>query len=139
MATTSMLASVIPRHVSDIPAERKQKHVDSFFCHFNSWYPVVDEANFRSRYSLPGVEAADSKHGRKPEDIILRFMILALGAFVGSSDGSNEDLVFFIEARKMLSFRLLESGSITLVQALILMVRELPFPCSDEPNPSPPG
>ncbi|GAT24613.1 Zn(II)2Cys6 transcription factor [Aspergillus luchuensis] len=60
----------------------------------------------------------------KPRDgswPILYNIVLAIGAFVGDSQGTKVDIPFFKEARKHLSMDVLEKGSLSYVQAIVLM------------------
>lgn len=47
--------------------------------------------------------------------------MLAIGAFVGDSKGTKADIPFFEEARKHLSIDFLEKGSLSYVQAIVIM------------------
>lgn len=64
----------------------------------------------------------------KPRDgswLILYNMVVAIGAFVGGTDASNNDVPFYKTARQNLTMDILEKGSLSYVQGLVLMANYL--------------
>lgn len=64
----------------------------------------------------------------KPRDgswPLLYNIVLAIGAFVGDSNGTKSDIAFFKEARKHLAMDVLEKGSLSYVQGIVLMANYL--------------
>lgn len=64
----------------------------------------------------------------KPRDgswPLLYNIVLAIGAFVGDSNATKVDVPYFKEARKHLSMDVLEKGSLSYVQGIVLMANYL--------------
>lgn len=64
----------------------------------------------------------------KPRDgswPLLYNIVIAIGAFVGGTDGSNADVPFYKKARQNLTMDILEKGSLSYVQGLVLMANYL--------------
>jgi hypothetical protein len=95
----------------------RQKYVDAYFSYYNSAVPVIDETAFRAMHGPNYTSSPTILDG------IVRSMVLAFGAFVGSKSNDHNDLPFYVEARSNMSLRTLDQESVTLVQALLLMVR----------------
>lgn len=94
----------------------RQRYVDAYFSYYNSAMPVIDETAFRVMHGPNYTSSPTTIDG------IVRSMVLAFGAFVECQSNDHNDLPFYVEARSNISLRTLDQESITLVQALILMV-----------------
>ena len=89
--------------------------VDAYFSLFHPTLPVIHEPSFRAIYE-----------GRKPRPsepawTALANIVAALGSFSAMTECLTVDTPFFYAAKSSLSIGCLESGSLTLAQALILM------------------
>ncbi|PYH88242.1 hypothetical protein BO71DRAFT_488915 [Aspergillus ellipticus CBS 707.79] len=91
------------------------RYLDDYFAFYHPAYPILHEGTFRARVSGA---LAKPRDGSWP---ILYNIVLAVGAFVGDSQGTKADIPFFKEARKHLSMDVLEKGSLSYVQAIVLM------------------
>ncbi|GLA74800.1 hypothetical protein AtubIFM55763_006046 [Aspergillus tubingensis] len=91
------------------------RYLDDYFAIYHPAYPILHEGTFRARVSGA---LAKPRDGSWP---ILYNIVLAIGAFVGDSQGTKVDIPFFKEARKHLSMDVLEKGSLSYVQAIVLM------------------
>lgn len=94
-------------------------YLDDYFAFYHPAYPILHEGTFRARVSGA---LAKPRDGSWP---LLYNIVLAIGAFVGDSNGTKTDIVFFKEARKHLSMDVLEKGSLSYVQAIVLMANYL--------------
>lgn len=95
------------------------QHLDDYFAFYHPAYPILHEGTFRARVSGA---LAKPRDGSWP---LLYNIVLAIGAFVGDSNGTKADIVFFKEARRHLSMDVLEKGSLSYVQAIVLMANYL--------------
>lgn len=89
--------------------------VDAFFRNYNSSYPIIHEQTYRAQYQdlMP-----------KPRDdvwSILHNTVLALGSWCINHEETSADLLYYQEARRLLTSRIIETGSLPLVQALTLL------------------
>ncbi|KAL3480037.1 fungal-specific transcription factor domain-containing protein [Aspergillus californicus] len=109
--------------ISDATPPRKQsevaRYLDDYFTFYHPAYPILHEGTFRARVSGALAKPHD---GSWP---LLYNIVLAIGAFAGDSNGTKTDIVFFKEARKHLSMDVLEKGSLSYVQAIVLMANYL--------------
>ncbi|KAL2833268.1 fungal-specific transcription factor domain-containing protein [Aspergillus cavernicola] len=109
--------------ISDSGPPRKQaevaRYLDDYFAFYHPAYPILHEGTFRARVSGALAKPHD---GSWP---LLYNIVLAIGAFAGDSNGTKTDIVFFKEARKHLSMDVLEKGSLSYVQAIVLMANYL--------------
>ncbi|KAL2816126.1 fungal-specific transcription factor domain-containing protein [Aspergillus granulosus] len=109
--------------ISDSAPPRKQaevaRYLDDYFSLYHPAYPILHEGTFRARVSGALAKPHD---GSWP---LLYNTVLAIGAFVGDSKGTKTDMIFFKEARKHLSMDVLEKGSLSYVQAIVLMANYL--------------
>ena len=96
------------RHIADVM-------IESYFNHCNISYPVVHEPSFRAQYS----EVIERRNGLSWR--ILAYIVAAIGAYAMASGVDAPDLPLFEQARAMFHWNCLESGNLTLVQALSLM------------------
>ncbi|KKK24896.1 hypothetical protein ARAM_000130 [Aspergillus rambellii] len=106
---------------SGLPRKRGEisRYLDDYFAFYHPAYPILHEGTFRARVSGALAKPHD---GSWP---LLYYTVLAIGAFVGDSNGTKADIVFFKEARKHLSMDVLEKGSLSYVQAIVLMANYL--------------
>ncbi|OOF96769.1 hypothetical protein ASPCADRAFT_167898 [Aspergillus carbonarius ITEM 5010] len=91
------------------------RYLDDYFAFYHPAYPILHEGTFRARVSGA---LAKPRDGSWP---ILYNIVLAIGAFVGDSQGTKVDIPFYKEARKHLSMDVLEKGSLSYVQGIVLM------------------
>ncbi|KAL4921114.1 fungal-specific transcription factor domain-containing protein [Aspergillus aurantiobrunneus] len=109
--------------ISDFAPPRKQtevaRYLDNYFTFYHPAYPILHEGTFRARVSGALAKPHD---GSWP---LLYNIVLAIGAFAGDSNGTKMDIVFFKEARKHLSMDVLEKGSLSYVQGIVLMANYL--------------
>ncbi|KAL5050235.1 hypothetical protein BDW71DRAFT_173446 [Aspergillus fruticulosus] len=106
--------SGLPRKQSEVA-----RYLDDYFTFYHPAYPILHEGTFRARVSGALAKPHD---GSWP---LLYNIVLAIGAFAGDSNGTKMDIVFFKEARKHLSMDVLEKGSLSYVQAIVLMANYL--------------
>ncbi|KAE8149167.1 fungal-specific transcription factor domain-containing protein [Aspergillus avenaceus] len=97
------------------PTETLNRHIDDYFSLYHPAYPILHEGTFRARISGA---LAKPRDGSWP---VLYNTVLAIGAFVGDSNATKSDVPFYREARKHLSMDVLEKGSLSYVQAIVLM------------------
>ncbi|KAK9320935.1 fungal-specific transcription factor domain-containing protein [Lipomyces orientalis] len=102
--------------------------VDSYFRTFHPMYPILHEGNFRDQY-LRMDQIPKNCHWH----MLLR-MVLALGTLAASTRANNDDYSFYLSARERFSAEIYESGTIELLQILLLMVNYLQK--RDKPNSS---
>ncbi len=90
--------------------------IDAYFSNYHTTYPFLHEATFRAQYSE--LVKRPEKHSWH----MLLNTVLALGAWTTGDENSDLDDVFYREAsRYSHDHSIFESGSLTLVQALILL------------------
>ncbi|KIV77082.1 hypothetical protein PV11_08917 [Exophiala sideris] len=89
--------------------------VDAYFQTYHISYPIVHEATFRAQFMevvpRPKVNAWQ----------VLLYIIAALGSFAASEIAPEVDVALFKAAKARMSVDMLETGNITLVQALTLI------------------
>ena len=89
--------------------------IDSYFRIYHVSYPLIHEPTFRAQYS----EVIPRPHG--PSWTILAYIVAAVGVWCSATSNTDTlDLALFSEARSMLTFSYLETGNLTLLQALTL-------------------
>lgn len=89
--------------------------VDLYFQTYHISYPIVHEATFRAQF----MEIVPRPRGSAWQ--VLLHIIAALGAFTGSEVAPEVDIALFEAAKARMSVDMLETGNITLVQALTLI------------------
>ena len=89
--------------------------VDQYFQLYHVSYPIVHEATFRAQFMeiVPRPQSAAWQ--------VLLHIIAALGAFTTSEVAPEVDIALFEAAKSRMSFDLLETGNLFLVQALTLL------------------
>ncbi|KAJ8100123.1 fungal-specific transcription factor domain-containing protein [Lipomyces tetrasporus] len=102
--------------------------VDSYFRTFHPMYPILHEGTFRDQYLR-----MDPIRKNCHWYMLLR-MVLALGTLAASTRANNDDYSFYLSARERFSAEIYESGTIELLQILLLMVNYLQK--RDKPNSS---
>ncbi|BCR84029.1 putative C6 transcription factor [Aspergillus chevalieri] len=95
------------------------RYLDDYFEYYHPAYPILHEGTFRARVSGA---LAKPRDGSWP---LLYNIVLAIGAFVGDSNATKVDVPYFKEARKHLSMDVLEKGSLSYVQGIVLMANYL--------------
>jgi len=111
------VASNVPQLYEQLDPHRNivDSMIDSYFGLFHLNYPVVHEPTFRAQYT--GVIPRPSGNCWH----VLAYVVAAIGVFTTSTSLENIDLVLFSKAKSLLSIHFLESGNLTLVQALLLI------------------
>lgn len=107
-------------HFSLITLPNMNKHIadgmiDAYFRIYHLSYPIVHEPTFRAQYS----EVIPRPSGGSW--FILAYAMAALGVYTTATTVNNLDLDIFNHIKSLLSFDLLEIGSLPLVQALTLI------------------
>lgn len=107
-------------HFSLITLPNMNKHIadsmiDAYFRIYHVSYPIVHEPTFRAQYS----EVIPRPSGGSW--FILAYAMAALGVYTTATTVNNLDLDLFNHIKSLLSFDLLEIGSLPLVQALTLI------------------
>jgi transcriptional regulatory protein GAL4 len=92
----------------------EEQLVSLYFTGYNVSYPIIHERTFRDQWSRRSQIAANS-HWH-----IIYYMVLAIGEWIGgfSSDATS---IYYEAARSRLRIEVLESGSVSIVQAFLLM------------------
>ncbi|KAL1618804.1 hypothetical protein SLS56_010363 [Neofusicoccum ribis] len=97
------------------PPSRLDTFIDDYFSLYHPSYSIIHEATFRAEYMevIP----------RPPGTLwhVLLYAISALGACTSGSYPPGTDVALFEAAKSRLSFDILETGSMMLVQVLALM------------------
>lgn len=89
--------------------------IDAYFSLYHLSYPIIHESTFRAQYS----EVIPRPSGESW--LVLAYTVATLGVFTTATTITNLDLELFSHARSIMSFNLLETGNLTLVQALTLI------------------
>jgi transcriptional regulatory protein GAL4 len=90
--------------------------IDAYFLLYNTSYPILHSQLFRDTYSnrsqIPPTSAWQ----------LILYTVLAIGHWVLSSGQDHSDSPYYLAARSRMSAGMLESGTLTGVQAFLLMV-----------------
>ncbi|KAH7025513.1 Zn(II)2Cys6 transcription factor [Macrophomina phaseolina] len=97
------------------PPSRLDTFLDDYFALYHPSYPIIHEASFRAEY----MEVIPRPPGALWH--VLLYVVAALGACTSGKYQSGMDVVLFEEAKSRLSFDILETGSMMLVQVLALV------------------
>ncbi|KAI3478884.1 hypothetical protein L1887_59119 [Cichorium endivia] len=89
--------------------------INAYFSMYHVSYPIVCEPTFRAQYA----QVIPRPSGRSWN--ALAYIIAAIGLFTTSTEPVTQDLDLFEAAKANMSIDSLETGNITLVQALALM------------------
>lgn len=89
--------------------------IDAYFGLYHLSYPIVHEPTFRAQYAQVISRPAE------PSWNALAYMIAAIGNFTAATAPTNVDRVYFMAAKSNMSITSLETGNLSLVQALTLM------------------
>lgn len=119
MRTPSCLDGDESLEVSAQAAETVSRYIDDYFSLYHPAYPVLHEGTFRARVSGA---LAKPRDGSWP---LLYNTVAAIGAFVGGTKATNCDIPLYKEACKHLTMDVLEKGSLSYVQAIVLMANYL--------------
>ncbi|KAJ4355486.1 uncharacterized protein N0V89_003502 [Didymosphaeria variabile] len=95
------------------------QYMNDYFSIYHTAYPILHEGTFRARVSGA---LAKPRDGSWP---ILYNIVMAIGAFVGQTEDNNCDIAFYRKARADLKIDVMEKGSLSYVQALVLMANYL--------------
>lgn len=111
------------------------RYMNDYFSIYHTAYPILHEGTFRARVSgmcsaNPNSVLSTDLLGAlsKPRDgswPLLHNIVLAIGAFVGETRETNSDIPFYRQARASLNMDVLEKGSLSYVQGLVLMANYL--------------
>jgi transcriptional regulatory protein GAL4 len=96
------------RHIADTM-------IDAYFALYNVSYPIVHEPTFRAQYS----EVIGRPNGNCWN--FLAYVVAAIGVFTTAKSVENSDLPLLAQAKSLMQLSYLESGNLTLIQALALM------------------
>ncbi|KAJ4179842.1 hypothetical protein NW755_012237 [Fusarium falciforme] len=107
------------RSTAEASSADVSRYITDYFTMYHTAYPVLHEGTFRARVSGA---LAKPRDGSWP---LLYNIVIAIGAFVGGTDGSNADVPFYKKARQNLTMDILEKGSLSYVQGLVLMANYL--------------
>ncbi|KAH6873794.1 fungal-specific transcription factor domain-containing protein [Thelonectria olida] len=107
------------RSTSEASSADIARYITDYFTIYHTAYPVLHEGTFRARVSGA---LAKPRDGSWP---LLYNMVVAIGAFVGGTDGLDADVPFYKKARESLTMDILEKGSLSYVQGLVLMANYL--------------
>ncbi|KAH1740735.1 hypothetical protein KXW50_007444 [Aspergillus fumigatus] len=119
MRTPSCLDGDESLEVSAQAAETVSRYIDDYFSLYHPAYPILHEGTFRARVSGA---LAKPRDGSWP---LLYNTVAAIGAFVGGTKATNCDIPLYKEACKHLTMDVLEKGSLSYVQAIVLMANYL--------------
>ncbi|KAL1640004.1 hypothetical protein SLS58_007430 [Diplodia intermedia] len=104
-----------PSAQQSLPPSRLDPFIDDYFSIYHPSYPLIHEATFRAEYMevIP----------RPPGTLwhVLLYVVSALGACISGKYPSGTDVALFEAAKSRLSFDILETGSMMLVQVLVLV------------------
>jgi hypothetical protein len=89
--------------------------IDAYFQGYHLSYPIIHEPTFRAQYS----EVISQPHGRCWH--VLAYIVATIGVYTSSETLNDLDLALFAHAKSLLAFDLLETGNLSLVQALTLI------------------
>ncbi|KAL4808291.1 fungal-specific transcription factor domain-containing protein [Aspergillus unguis] len=89
--------------------------VDAYFLWYNRSYPILHENTFREKY-----RNRQQIHARSSWQLIFP-LVLAIGHWVSTGGSELSQCSYYMTARSRMSMRMLESGSLTAVQAFLLM------------------
>ncbi|OQE09014.1 hypothetical protein PENFLA_c116G07964 [Penicillium flavigenum] len=88
--------------------------IDAYFSLYHCSYPIIHEATFRAQFMEVIPRPA------KPTWQVLLYVVAALGAFTAAVTPTDVDIALFKAAKARLTIDVLETGNLTLVQALTL-------------------
>ncbi|KAF9889310.1 hypothetical protein FE257_007419 [Aspergillus nanangensis] len=97
--------------------------VNAYFSHFHAITPMVDEVDFRARYTkkISGDSAADGRGSGQGPWLALLHMVLTLGSIAAHRPDNKQHGVFYKRASRHLDFQCVGSGNLYTVQALGLL------------------
>ncbi|KAH7081554.1 fungal-specific transcription factor domain-containing protein [Paraphoma chrysanthemicola] len=95
------------------------RYMNDYFAIYHTAYPILHEGTFRARVSGALSKPRDGSWS------LLYNIVLAIGAFVGETQETNSDIPFYRNARENLNMDILEKGSLSYVQGLVLMANYL--------------
>jgi transcriptional regulatory protein GAL4 len=93
--------------------------IDAYFLFYNTSYPILHNQLFRDTYANRSQIASNSTWQ------LVFYTVLAIGHWVLSAGEDYADSPYYLAARSRMSAGMLESGTLTGVQAFLLMVRFL--------------
>ena len=100
--------------------------LDAYFMLFHRSYPIVHEATFRAQF----MEMVPRPRGQAWH--VLLYAMCAIGAWTSATQQSDVDFSLFEASKSRMSVDMLETGNLTLVQALTLIANYVQK--RDKPN-----
>lgn len=106
---------ILPLYPSPAPKHVADALLNAYFSIYHTSYPFIHEETFRAQYA--------NQIARPAENVweILFNTVLALGAWCLVNESSCADMAFFQNVKIRLTADVFETGSLPLVQALILL------------------
>ncbi|KAJ4355633.1 uncharacterized protein N0V89_003653 [Didymosphaeria variabile] len=103
----------------------RESLIEAYFRHYNTSYPIIHQDTFR--------KACNKRTSISPSSTwhIIYFMVLAIGEWVNNFSDDTLSL-YYDAARSRLNMNILEAGTISTVQALLLLSNYLQK--TDRPN-----
>lgn len=101
--------------------------VDTYFLCYNASYPILHEKTFREK--IASVNISSSLHSSWQ---VIYYMVLAIGHWIAHPEPDYTQTGYYQVAKSKLSFAMLESGSIEMIQAFLLLGNYLQK--RDQPN-----
>ena len=98
--------------------------IDAYFLLYNTSYPILHSQLFRETY------ANRSQLSNNSSWQLVFYTVLAIGHWVLSAGEDHADSPYYLAARSRMSAGMLESGTLTGVQAFLLMVISASSPSS---------
>ena len=89
--------------------------IESYFATYHISYPIIHEPTFRAQF----MEIIPRPNGKSWQ--VLLYMVAAIGCFAASEVAPEADLGLFEAAKQRMNIDMLETGNLTLVQALTLI------------------
>lgn len=89
--------------------------IDAYFATYHVSYPIVHEPTFRAQF----MEIIPRPNGQSWH--VLLHIVSAIGCFAASEVASDADIGLFAAAKQRMNIDMLETGNLTLVQALVLI------------------
>ena len=107
------IASAVPSAI--FSSSQLEPFIDGYFQTYHVSYPIVHEATFRAQF-MEVIPRPKTKAWQ-----VLLHIVATLGSFCSSLTAPEIDVALFEATKARLSIDMLETGNLTLVQALTLM------------------
>lgn len=109
--------------------EETAKLVDTYFLYYNTSYPILHEQTFRETVASASL---DTSVPAPSSWKVIYYMVLAIGHWIANPTPEYNETAYYQAAKSYLSFAMLESGSIEMIQAFLLLGNYLQK--RDQPN-----